>query len=173
VPAPVAACVALGSNLGDRRAHIDAAVAALRALPVTRLAAASAVIETEPVGPVRQGRFLNAAAVLETTLTARELLTHLQRIERSRGRERSTGERWGPRTLDLDLILFGDAVIDEPGLTVPHPRLHERRFVLEPTAQIAPHAVVPTLGRTVRQLLDALPQPAAAHAGTIRHEPRR
>lgn len=159
MPTPVVAHIALGSNVGDRRAHIDAALNALRALPGSRLAAVSSIVETLPVGPVPQGPFLNAAAALETTLAARELLEGLQGIERSRGRDREGEQRWGPRTLDLDLLLYGAAIIDEPGLTVPHPRLQERRFVLEPLAEIAPEVVVPEVvgeGRSVRELLAAL-----------------
>lgn len=151
--APVFAAIALGSNLGDRGAHLDAAVAGLRAAPGTRLTAVSPYLETAPVGPVPQGPFLNAAATLVTTLSPTDLLAHLQSIERSRGRVRAGTPRWGPRTLDLDLLLYGERVIDEPGLTVPHPRLHERLFVLEPLALVVPHAIVPSLRRTVAELL--------------------
>jgi 2-amino-4-hydroxy-6-hydroxymethyldihydropteridine diphosphokinase len=152
----VRACVALGSNVGDRAAHVEAAIAALGALPATALLRRSGLFETEPVGPVAQGRFINAAAVIETTLAPRDLLAALQAIERGRGRVRDPGGRWGPRTLDLDLLLYGDAIIDEPGLTVPHPRLHERLFVLDPLAEIAGETVVPGLGRAVSQLRGAL-----------------
>jgi 2-amino-4-hydroxy-6-hydroxymethyldihydropteridine diphosphokinase len=112
----------------------------------------SDAIETDPVGPVPQGRFLNAAATLHTALEARDLLDQLLAIERQRGRTRAREERWGPRTLDLDLLLYGDRIIEEPGLSIPHPRLHERTFVLAPLSQIAPDVVVPTLGRTIREL---------------------
>jgi 2-amino-4-hydroxy-6-hydroxymethyldihydropteridine diphosphokinase len=109
--------------------------------------------ETDPVGIVDQPRFLNGAVALETALAPRELLETLLRIERELGRVR--GERWGPRTIDLDLLLYGDEVVDEPGLTVPHPRLHERRFALEPIAELDPTVEVPRRGR-VSELLAAL-----------------
>lgn len=161
------AYVALGSNVGDRHAHIQAALDAITRLPGTRLLAVSPIIQTDPVGPVAQGPFLNAAAAVSTTLPPRKLLAHFQEIERTRGRDRSSERRWGPRTLDLDLLVFGDLVIDEPGLTIPHPRLHERRFVLEPLATIAPELVVPTLGRTVAELAASLPARPGARSGTI------
>ena len=152
----VRACIALGSNLGDRRATLAAALGALGSLSRTTLVSCSEMIETEPVGPVPQGPFLNAAALLRTSLSPRELLDALQEIEVMHGRQRRVELRWGPRTLDLDLLLYGDEVIDRPGLVVPHPRLHERFFVLAPLVQIAPDVVVPTVGRTVRALYEAL-----------------
>jgi 2-amino-4-hydroxy-6-hydroxymethyldihydropteridine diphosphokinase len=148
--------VGLGSNLGDRAGHLRHALGRLGALPATRLVAVSEFLETEPVGPVAQGAFLNAAAAIETAFSGRELLGHIHAIERERGRDRAAEERWGPRTLDVDILLFGDQVIDEPGLTIPHPRLHERMFALEPLAAIAPEVVVPTLGRRVSVLLGEL-----------------
>jgi 2-amino-4-hydroxy-6-hydroxymethyldihydropteridine diphosphokinase len=154
--APVLAYVGLGSNLGDRAGHLGAAAEAMARLPGTGLVALSDTIETAPVGPVAQGPFLNAAAALRTVLPARALLEALLEIERSRGRDRTREQRWGPRTLDLDLLVFGADVIDEPGLTVPHPRLREREFVLRPLAQIAPGLVVPGLGRSARELLAGL-----------------
>jgi 2-amino-4-hydroxy-6-hydroxymethyldihydropteridine diphosphokinase len=153
---PTVAAVALGSNVGDRASHISAAVDLLGALPASELVAVSEPIETEPAGPIPQGPYLNAAAVIRTSLNARELLGHLLRIEKERGRDRSREQRWGPRALDLDLLVFGEDVISEPGLTVPHPRLHERRFVLVPLAGIAPRMKVPPSGRTVAELLDEL-----------------
>jgi 2-amino-4-hydroxy-6-hydroxymethyldihydropteridine diphosphokinase len=158
----VHACIGIGSNLGDRREHLAAAARGLRAVPRTELLAVADPIETDPVGPVAQGAYLNSAALLRTELPATELLAALLSIERSRGRDRPREQRWGPRTLDLDLLLYGDRIVHEPGLTVPHPRLHERRFVLEPLARVAPTMAVPTLGKTVGQLLAELP--AAAHA---------
>ena len=134
------AYVGLGANLGDREGTIRAAVANLPGV-----AAVSTLRETDPVGFTDQPRFLNGVAALETELAPRELLDVLLAVERRLGRER--GKRWGPRTIDLDLLLYGDEVIDETGLTIPHPRLHERRFVLEPLADLAPKLVVPGRGR--------------------------
>ena len=142
------AYVGLGANLGDREATIRAAAAVLPGL-----VAVSELRETEPVGVVDQPPFLNGAAALETELSARELLDALLAIERDLGRERR--ERWGPRPIDLDLLLYGEERIDEPGLTVPHPRLHERRFALEPLADLDPQLVVPGRGR-VSELLAEL-----------------
>ena len=144
------AAIALGSNVGDRRAHLDFAVSRLRSLVQNLIV--SRYYETEPVGaPTPQALYLNAAAVGEVTQSARALLDGLMKIERERGRERPFVN--APRTLDLDLILFGDSVIDEPGLAVPHPRFRERRFVLEPLAEVAPELVDPVTGLTVAALL--------------------
>jgi 2-amino-4-hydroxy-6-hydroxymethyldihydropteridine diphosphokinase len=150
---PVA--IALGSNLGDRERVIRDAIAAL-ASSVDNLLA-SPLLETDPVGVGSQPRFLNAAAVGSTTLSARDLLTALLEIERRFGRERPYPG--APRTLDLDLILYGDSVIDEPGLRVPHPRFRQRRFVLEPLAAIAADWVDPVTERTVGELLGTLGPP--------------
>jgi 2-amino-4-hydroxy-6-hydroxymethyldihydropteridine diphosphokinase len=141
------AYVGLGANLGDREGTIRAAVAALPGV-----LAVSSLRETEPVGVTDQPRFLNGVAALETELSARDLLDTLLAVERRLGRERR--ERWGPRTIDLDLLLFGQEAIDEPGLTVPHPRLHERRFALEPLAEIAPDALIPGRGRVANLLAE-------------------
>ena len=146
----VIAAVTLGSNLGDRAAHLDFAIARLAAL-LDNLKA-SRYYDTVPVGVSGpQPIYLNAAAVGKTTLSARELLDGLLAIERERGRERPHDN--APRTLDLDLILFGDAVIVEPGLVVPHPRFRERRFVLEPLAEVAAGLRDPVTGKTADQLL--------------------
>jgi 2-amino-4-hydroxy-6-hydroxymethyldihydropteridine diphosphokinase len=149
-----AAYIGIGSNLGDREATIAQALELLDEPPAIRLARVATVRETAPVGIVDQPAFLNTVALVETTLGARELLDKLLALERRLGRVR-TGERWGPRTLDLDLLLYGDAKLDEPGLTVPHPRLHERRFVLEPLYELAPDLLVPGRGR-VGAMLSAL-----------------
>jgi 2-amino-4-hydroxy-6-hydroxymethyldihydropteridine diphosphokinase len=140
--------IGLGANLGDREQAIRGAAAELG---VIRL---STIRETEPWGLVDQPRFLNAVAELETEESPHRLLERLLDVERSFGRVRE-GPRWGPRALDLDLLLYGDRRIDEPALTIPHPRLHERLFVLEPLAELAPDAVVPGLG-TVSELLTEL-----------------
>ena len=154
---PIAAAIALGSNVGDRLAHIRGAIVRIAALPRTSLVRVSEIRETSPVGDIAQGAYLNAAAVVSTRLTPGELLAGLLEIEREHGRDRAREVRWGPRTLDLDLILFGDVVVNEPGLIVPHPRMHEREFVLGPLAEISPGWVVPGLGLNVRGLLERLP----------------
>lgn len=145
------AFVGLGSNLGEREETLRQALRLLGERVEVR--AVSSFRETEPVGVAEQPRFVNAAAMVETDLAPRELLDALLGVERKLGRER--GERWGPRTIDLDLLLFGGATLDEPGLTLPHPRLHERRFVLEPLAELDPDLVVPGRGR-VSELLSEL-----------------
>jgi 2-amino-4-hydroxy-6-hydroxymethyldihydropteridine diphosphokinase len=139
------AYVALGANLGDRDRSLRAAVDALAAEDGIEVVDVSTLRDTEPVGVGKQPRFLNGAVALDTTLSARELLDRLLAVEQRFGRVRVPGER-APRTLDLDLLLYGDETIDEPGLTVPHPRLHERRFVLEPLAELAPGLLVPGRG---------------------------
>ena len=139
------AYVGLGANLGDRERTLRDAVNALSAEDGIEVVAVSTLRETEPVGVGEQPLYLNGAAELETTLAARELLDRLLAVEQRFGRVRVPGEH-GPRTLDLDLLLYGDGVIEEAGLTVPHPRLHERRFVLEPLAELAPGLVVPGRG---------------------------
>jgi 2-amino-4-hydroxy-6-hydroxymethyldihydropteridine diphosphokinase len=148
------AYVGLGANLGHRRATIERAVELLRQAPGVEVLRISSLRETDPVGFEDQPRFLNGVAAVETTLTARELLNRLLEVERQLGRTR-TGPRFGPRTIDLDLLVYGDAELDEPGLTVPHPRLPERRFALEPLAELAPGLVVPGRG-PVEELMRGL-----------------
>lgn len=148
---PVAA-IALGSNLGDRASHLAFAVARLTALLDSLTV--SAWHDTAPVGVGPQPRFLNGAAVGETRLSPRALLEELLAIERARGRQRP--QPGAARTLDLDLILYGAEVVNEPGLVVPHPRFRERRFVLAPLVEIAPTLIDPVTGRTVAQLLEKL-----------------
>ena len=140
------AYVALGANLGDRERTIRAALVALDAAPGVRVAAVSTLRETDPVGYLDQPRFLNGAAALDTSLAPRELLDLLLAVEQGLGRAREGVPPQGPRTIDLDLLLFGTARIEEPGLQIPHPRLHERRFVLEPLAELDPSLEVPGKG---------------------------
>jgi 2-amino-4-hydroxy-6-hydroxymethyldihydropteridine diphosphokinase len=139
------AYVGLGSNLGDRRATLLRALELLGAEPGIRVEAVSGLRETEPVGLADQPRFLNAVAAVETELPPRALLDRLLGVERALGRMRD-GLRFGPRTIDLDLLLYGCETVVEPGLTVPHPRLHERRFALEPLLELDPRAEIPGRG---------------------------
>jgi 2-amino-4-hydroxy-6-hydroxymethyldihydropteridine diphosphokinase len=141
--------VGLGSNLGDRELNLRRALERLEELGLVR---ASSFRETDPVGVTDQPKFLNAAAELATDLPPRELLERLLEIERELGRDRATERRWGPRVIDLDLLLFGDEAIDEPGLTVPHPCLADRRFVLEPLCELNEDLTLPD-GTRVRDLL--------------------
>jgi 2-amino-4-hydroxy-6-hydroxymethyldihydropteridine diphosphokinase len=143
--------IGLGSNLGDRKAILDGVVAQLRQTPELLVRSVSTYHETKPVGgPAGQGPFLNAAAALETTLEPIALLHRLQEIEADAGRVRTV--RWGERTLDLDVLLFGDEIIDRPDLSVPHPRMGVRRFVLVPLEEIAPDARDPLTGRSISEL---------------------
>jgi 2-amino-4-hydroxy-6-hydroxymethyldihydropteridine diphosphokinase len=153
-PAPVTAYVALGSNLGDRHAHHDAACAALDALPGTRVLARSARYETVPLGPAGQQDYLNAAVALATTLAPHALLDACLAIEQARGRVRR--ERWGPRTLDLDILLFGDFALHDERLTLPHPAMLNRAFVLAPLCDLAPDLVL--AGRPLAQHFALLDQ---------------
>jgi 2-amino-4-hydroxy-6-hydroxymethyldihydropteridine diphosphokinase len=138
------AFVGIGSNLGDRETHLRTALEALAAEDGIDVVAVSRLRETEPVGPVEQEPFLNGAVQVATELPPRELLARLLNVEERLGRVRR--ERFGPRTIDLDLLVYGDEIVDEPGLTLPHPRLHERRFAVEPLAELAPALIVPGRG---------------------------
>jgi len=140
------AYIGLGSNLADPRARVESALQALERLPRTQLVQRSRLYRSAPWGRGGQPDFVNAAAVLRTGLAPRELLAALLTIERAEGRQRG-GERWGPRVLDLDILVYADRVIDEPGLHVPHPHLHERAFVLAPLAEMAPDLEIPGRGR--------------------------
>jgi 2-amino-4-hydroxy-6-hydroxymethyldihydropteridine diphosphokinase len=146
--------VAIGSNLGPREAHVAAAFSALGALPGTRLLARGPITETAPVGGPPQGPYLNAAALIETTLAPLDLLDHLLAIEQRAGRERR--ERWGPRTLDLDLLWSPGLILDEARLQLPHPRLAERAFALEPLLALAPEARDPRTGERYAGVLERL-----------------
>jgi 2-amino-4-hydroxy-6-hydroxymethyldihydropteridine diphosphokinase len=159
----VRAYVGVGSNLGDRWANLARAARGLRAEPRLALLRASRVWDTPPLGPP-QPRYLNAVLEVEAGGPARALLDSLLRVERAAGRTRS-GPRWAARTLDLDLLLFGDEVIRRPGLAVPHPELASRRFVLAPLAELGPGRIVPGTGRTVAELLEALPEDGSAPVG--------
>lgn len=156
-PGPARAFIALGGNVGDVRASFTRALALLRASPGLRLLAVSSLYRTAPVGPIAQPDYLNAAALATSDLPAHALLDRLQQVERELGRDRAAEQRWGPRTLDLDLLIYGDLRLDRPGLTVPHPRLAERRFVLAPLADLDPSLRPPGADATVAELLVRLP----------------
>ena len=147
--------VALGSNIGDTKGYLDGAVKALQADPCIRLKKVSSYLVTAPYGGVEQDDFLNGAVELETLYTPEELLDKLHTIEQAAKRERLI--HWGPRTLDLDILFYDDLVQDDPGLTLPHPDMQNRDFVLKPMAELAPHFVHPVLGKTMEQLLKELP----------------
>jgi 2-amino-4-hydroxy-6-hydroxymethyldihydropteridine diphosphokinase len=152
VKSEIKAYIALGSNLGDREHNLRAAIEMLRQADGVRVRSVSSFYETEPVGYTEQPAFINAAAEVMTALSPMELLRLCQDIENRLGRVRTV--KWGPRTADLDILLYGDAVMDTPELKIPHPLMHERRFVLEPLAEVAPGAVHPVTGMTISQLLD-------------------
>ena len=148
------AYISIGSNLGDRLGYIREAIAKLEQSQEIEIRRASSVCETEPVGHKEQPCFLNMVLGLETTLEPLNLLEHLLGIENQMGRKRD--QAWGPRNIDLDLLLYDDVVINSDRLTLPHPRMHQRRFVLVPLAEIAPKVVHPSLKKTVEKLLEQL-----------------
>ena len=139
------AVIALGSNIDDPERQVRTAFDELASLPETRLVAKSRLFRTTPVGYADQPDFVNACALVETALAPRALLDQLLALEKRHGRERTV--RNGPRTLDLDIVIYGDKAVQEPGLTIPHPRAHERRFVLEPLVDVWPEATIPARGR--------------------------
>ena len=163
-PTPNLAYIALGANLGDRAGNIFQAVAKINATPGLRMRRISPLIDNDAVGgPPDSPPFLNGAAEIQATISPQELLARLLAIETELGRKRGSsapGEirpHGEPRLIDLDLLLYGSLQIDEPGLTLPHPRMHKRRFVLQPLTKIAPKLIHPTLGKTIQTLLDELP----------------
>ena len=145
--------LSLGSNIGDRAGHLNTAIDRLRVFG--EVVAVSSFYETEPVEFTAQPWFLNCAVALDTEKKPQQLLAGILEIEQQLGRRRE--QKKGPRIIDLDILLFGDSIVDDPGLTIPHPAMHERRFVLEPLAEIAPDALHPVLQQTIRELRDALP----------------
>lgn len=150
------AYIAMGANLGDREAYLAGALRAIGELPDTFVVRCSTIIQTDPVGPPGQGPYLNAVAHVRTSLAPRELLGELLAIESRFGRDRTSEERWGARTLDLDVLIYADRLVDEPGLCIPHPRMHERAFVLIPLAEIAPELEIPGRKETPREMLGAI-----------------
>lgn len=155
IPQPTRAFVGLGGNIGDVETTLTEAMWAIDSLPQTSVRSQSKLYRSPPWGFTEQPEFLNAVVEIQTRLAPRVLLNFLLDVETRFGRDRSTGEKWGPRELDLDLLVFGEEVIDEPGMHLPHPHLHERAFVLLPLAEIAPKLEIPGMGR-VSDLLAAI-----------------
>lgn len=154
----VDAYIGLGSNLGDRRRTLDSAMTRLDEVDGIEVFARSTIIETDPIGPVGQGDYLNAVVGIRTIRSPREVLDICLEIEQQHGRDRNQGEKWGSRTLDLDLLLYSDFIIQEPGLTIPHPHLPERAFVLVPLGEIGPSVKHPELNMTIQELKNRLEQ---------------
>jgi 2-amino-4-hydroxy-6-hydroxymethyldihydropteridine diphosphokinase len=157
--------LSLGSNIGDRAENLNAAIDRLRA--VGEIIQVSSFYETEPVEFAAQAWFLNCVIALDTEKTLQELLASILDIEQRMGRRRA--QKKGPRVIDIDILLFGNLIVDEPGLTIPHPAMHERRFVLEPLAEIAPDVRHPVLQRTIQELRDALPPGQTVKPATDSH----
>ncbi len=151
--------IGIGSNEGDRLVNISRAIQQLASSPDIHVVQLATIYETKPVGGLPQPEFLNTVVELETSHGPHELLDIVKRIERQLGRV-PTAQQWGPRVIDLDILLYGDRIMREPNLVIPHARLHERRFVLEPLAQLAPALTHPVLGQTIAQLLNRLPEPS-------------
>ena len=162
---PERAYIAIGSNLGDRHAYLKAGLSEVAALPSTRVTAVSHVYETPPLGPVKQPDFLNAVFALETSLAPEPLLTALLAAEKKHQRQRRI--HWGPRTLDLDLLLYGERVVESANLTLPHPHMHERSFVLVPLCEIAPRLSHPVTGRPFTEYLAELNGREAKDVGPL------
>lgn len=158
------AYLSLGSNLGDRQAHLRATLDRLPA-PGVRVVRVSPIYETEPVDFTDQPWFLNLVAEVETSLAPADLLAHTQQIEAALGRQRTVPK--GPRTVDIDILLYGDRVVHSATLEIPHPSIHERRFVLAPLADLAPDLRHPLTGRTVREMLDAAPAAVVRRVGDL------
>lgn len=149
------AFIGLGSNLGDRRKNIERAIEELKFSRMVEVIKVSKIYETEPVGGPPQGKFLDAAAEIKTQLTPRTLLVLLKKVEQEVGRTPSE-IRWGPREIDLDILLFGDLIVDEPDLKIPHPLLHQRSFILEPLCEIAPEVIHPVLKKSIAELFSEI-----------------
>jgi len=152
---PVTAYIGIGSNMGERESYCEEAVRLVSRFPDTSIDVISSLYETAPVERTDQDWFINCVAAVRTTLSPRDLLRACQEVEQFLGRKRSV--RFGPRTIDMDILYYADRIIQEPGLTIPHPRAHERRFVLEPLAEIAPELEHPVVRKTVLQILKELP----------------
>ncbi len=160
--------IGLGSNAGNRRRTLRRALDLLEQRGRVHVTALSRFIETVPTGgPPQQNNYINAVAEIETDLAPAVLLRELQQVEALCGRNRATEERWGPRTCDLDILLMGDLVMRTPELVIPHPRMHVRRFVLQPLARLAPQAVHPVLGQTIAQLLAGFGEPSSGGSGPV------